>query len=44
MLKMEGYVYVSIIGDVDDESYAIGATSFTYLAPRLYGAEVIFEY
>lgn len=30
--------------DTDDESYAIGATSFTYLAPRMYGAEVIFEY
>ncbi len=30
--------------DEDDANYAIGATANTYLTPRMYGAELIFEF
>ncbi len=32
------------VQDRDNVSYAVGTTSFTYLAPRMYGAELVFEY
>lgn len=32
------------VQDRDNVSYAIGTTSFTYLMPRTYGAELIFEF
>jgi len=37
-------LWMKNVTDEEDVSYAIGATSFTFLMPRTYGAELIFEF